>query len=341
MVELLRREFIGFVLASVLPADLVASSVRQLPIDPDLVQGVLEAGKWTSSADDNGGSEQLPEEFIKTIVETYKKDPANPSQNAIDGLGVLVLTLSVGEWGVSWKGKMPDDPAKDRWLGPKAIMQGKHLMSYALGGIGIPHLDVDGAQRFLREVGRRYPAAVADLAPFTDRRTSFHYDRVRAAGGLCAANPQSVVIMSDLDGKPFDHGAVTYGGAKYCQRFNLNRKLDPRQWQTLRHWCRLGLRDKAIQAWVVQDWLDRVWMPTYRSVMDRRVPGSVLEAFVLARIVNTSNGALKKALEAAGQTSDPERRIEAELANYAGKNQTHIGRVGLMRRPGAVFDHFS
>lgn len=216
--DLNRRAFICIAAATLVPPDLAVAQVqRETPVDTDLVEGVLNAGKWSATADDNGGGEQLPEEFVKSIVQMYEAQKSQPSQKAVDGVGIMVLALSVAEWGVTWTRKPPADPANTEWRGPTDITQGKHLMSYALGGIGIPHLDVDGAQRFLSEVGTRYPKAATDVAPFTNRRQTFRYDRVRATGGPCAPHTGDTVIMTDLDGKPFEHNAMTFEAQNTAQ----------------------------------------------------------------------------------------------------------------------------
>lgn len=75
--------------------------------------------------------------------------------------------------------------------------------------------------------------------------------------------------------------------------------------------------------------------------MIRKVPGSLQEAFVLARILNSSNGAMKKALRAAGETRNAANRIAAELGDYGHKDGTHFSRIGLMQRPGVVYEQFS
>ena len=110
-------------------------------LDDNILSGLLEAGGWNETADDRGGNERLPETFVATLVREHSTKPNSPSQSALIGLGVLVLALSVAEWGVAWGGAAPGDPAQQNWRGPTDVRGGKHLMSYALGGIGLPHLD--------------------------------------------------------------------------------------------------------------------------------------------------------------------------------------------------------
>ena len=156
-------------------------------LDDTLLAGVLEAGGWSATADDDGGHERLPEGFVATIVREHATQPNAPSEKTLVGLGIMVLTLSVAEWGVAWETAPPPDPAAQKWQGPDSIRQGKHLMSYALGGIGLPHLDVGGAVRFFDAVAERVPAAKRDLDQLKAMPNGFRYDVVRAKGGVCAA----------------------------------------------------------------------------------------------------------------------------------------------------------
>src|SRR4029077_16041213 len=120
------------------------------------------------------------------------------SQSALAGMGILVLALSVAEWGEDWSGSGPPDPAHLNWEGPPDIREGKHLMSYALGGIGVAHLDVGHAVRFFNAFVELVPAARPDLQQVGALSPKFHYDAIRAQGGTCAANAKQAVIMQDL-----------------------------------------------------------------------------------------------------------------------------------------------
>ncbi|MGE4048829.1 MAG: hypothetical protein AB7F35_28515 [Acetobacteraceae bacterium] len=253
---------------------------------------------------------------------------------------MLVLTLSVAEWGIAWANAAPSDPAAADWKGPASIHEGKHLMSYALGGIGLPHLDVSGAERFLKEFTTQVPAATSDLNAFTTPKGSFHYDTVRAAGGVCAADPSSAVMMTDLDGIPFRHAASTWGGATYCGRFNAGKQLDAEAWRRLRHWCRVALRRRDMQEWIIRDWLDDVWSKARAEVM-RRPHGSMREALVVARMWNSSKGAALEALSEAEGESGPDRRIAAAIQRYGKGSETRRRRAGVMQRPVTVFAAFA
>jgi hypothetical protein len=302
-------------------------------LDDTLLTGVLNAGGWSDAADDNGALEHLPASFAGDIVREHASRRDAPSPKALAGLGILALTLSVAEWGVAWEGAPPTDPAERKWQGPTSIQHGKHLMSYALGGIGLPHLDVGGAEQFFKALRDRVPQAKQDVQQFT---SGFRYDVVRAKGGVCAPNPHTAVSMVDLNGEEFKHGEPTFGGPHYCDQFNRARFEDFAAWRKLRHWCRVGLRRRDMQAWIIRDWINSFWVPAYNEVM-RHPHGTVSEAFVLARIWNTSHGSALNALSKAGVEANPEKRIAAELSAYAAESPTHKQRVGVMQRPGAVY----
>ena len=208
-------------------------------LNEELVSGVLQAGGWTETADDNGGGERLPQAFAASLVLVPAGPAGSPSQETLIRLGILVLTLSVAEWGVHWDSAAPTDPAGSTWKGPKDITQGKHLVSYALGGIGLPQLDVGHAMRFFQAFVERVPAAQQDLQRIGALSGTFRYDAIRARGGACAAAANKAVLMQDLDGQPFRHDFPLRDGSKSCSQHNPEGQLDPKAWQTLRHWSRV------------------------------------------------------------------------------------------------------
>jgi hypothetical protein len=210
-------------------------------------------------------------------------------------------------------------------------------MSYALGGIGLPHLDGAAAAKFYRALAERVPAATDDLQRIGALSNSFRYDPIRARGGTCAPKPAEAVAMQDLDRNEFQHAFPVWGGSSYCMKFNPERRLDSKAWQILRHWSRVGLRRRDMQTWIVTDWLNTFWVPAYNEVM-RRPHGTAKEALVVARMWSSAPGDALSALSAAGSEPDPRKRIAAELARYAAGSQTHRDRVGVMHRPGAAYD---
>ncbi|WFU10894.1 hypothetical protein QA646_08665 [Rhizobium sp. CB3090] len=310
---------------------------------------VLEQG-WSDNADDNGKNERLPGATIVEVIQAYKlarrtahdmaakcavsdRPPeCNKADAAIadatDALGELTLAVSVAEWGVAWDGPAPKDPAGRDWAGPKDITVGKHVMSYALGGLGLPHLDTGMAQDLFDEIAQRIPASANDLKQF---RQGFRYDSVRARGGPCSGH--SAVIMADLNGEPFRHDAVMWGGQKYCHDHNPTNELDPERWQVLRTWARAGLRDREVQQWIVDYWLRKVWHPTLERLAFEKNVDPTDEAFVVARIWSTSKGAADAAVKTAGAQADPRKRIARELVSYG-----HERRHQMMQRLGAAYD---
>jgi hypothetical protein len=128
-------------------------------IPPDIFQAILDAGSWSSSADENLElREQLPLAIVRAIAQSYKSNPHE--------LGLLVLTTSAGKWGVLAQSgsSIPDDPARDAWRGPNKV-EGKHLMSYRTGGVGLPHLDVGPLAAFIRYLLSENPS----LGPAAER----------------------------------------------------------------------------------------------------------------------------------------------------------------------------
>ncbi|MGO7532775.1 hypothetical protein [Rhizobium leguminosarum] len=328
---------------------MAGSASAQSSLKDRVFQAILDAGGWSSMADDNGGRERISSETLSEVIAEFQAAKKRAEEltcgtspqaascpeavaslkDATDALGELNLAISVAEWGIHWSGSFPADPDGHDWAGPPDIKEGKHLMSYAIGGIGLAHLDVGKAQDFLRETSRRLPEAEGDLRQF---QRAFRYDPVRAKGGLCSER-KDVVIMNDLNGAPFLHGAVKYGGTSYCRRFNPNKLLEAKDWQTFRNWARISLRDREMQRWVVEYWLSNVWRPTLARMGDK---ADITEAFVVSRIWNTSNGAAIRALENAAGHQDVKRRIRLELASYG-----HTRRHGLMQRMGVAFDHIA
>jgi hypothetical protein len=306
---------------------------RSEAVSDGVLAAVLSAGHWSVSADDNGGNERMPESALQAWVGAATV--GTPNRQAIVDLGALTLTLSVAEWGVDWKGAPPPDPASDNWAGPSSIRSGKHLMSYALGGIGLPHFDAGDGPRFFRRLAASMPdnAQLADYVK--ELPADFRFDRIRAAGGMCDGHDS--VLKTDIFGEAFHHDAVNFAGDDYCQAKNAEHVDQPQQWQKLRSWARLGLRRKDMQRWIVDTWINRYWLPAYGAVMSHP-HGSLREAFVVARIWNSGAGLAKAAMDAAGASADPAERVQIALDKYAENHKTYARRRGVMQRPFAVYE---
>jgi hypothetical protein len=148
-------------------------------LEPALVTRILDAGQWTKTADDTIKHERLPEELVHDLVKHHRDQPNDSA--ALANLGLLVVTMAAGRWGVKWTSpNPPPDTAHMIWAGPDRVAAGKHVMSYTIGGIGLPHLDTGSAQDFFQELIRREPGAEPDLKQFT---SGFVYDAIRNEQG--------------------------------------------------------------------------------------------------------------------------------------------------------------
>ncbi|MEK7995317.1 MAG: hypothetical protein AAB403_16060 [Planctomycetota bacterium] len=248
-------------------------------LDSALITSLLDAGGWSATADDTVKPELLPESVVCDIVRKYEANPTDPSAQA--GAGMLTLTLGIGRWGILWTSlNPPHDPDGRQWKGSGAVGSGKHLMSYTIGGIGLPHLDTGSAIEFFTKLGKRVPAAKADLDRIVP---GFVYDSIRNEGG--------------------------------------------KRWDMLTTRTLEGLRRRDMQEWIFDYWLRNYWQPAYTAVMSEE-HGSIQEAFVVARIWNTSRGAGEAALAKASGMKSSEARIKAEFKKY-----NRPEREGTMRRP--------
>ncbi|UIJ83153.1 hypothetical protein [Rhizobium leguminosarum] len=175
MLPMLKQSFAAFALAAAF--SIIAGSVWADSLDPSVVEQVLETGGWSLTADDTNQREQLTVDLVKRIVKDYPTDTRT--------IGLLTLTLGAAKWGVRDGATLPTDPANDNWRGPTRA-SGKHLMSYKIGGVGIPHLDVAPLAKFIdylltkhSEIGgtadQQYMSNLAHRL-----RTGTKYDQVKA-----------------------------------------------------------------------------------------------------------------------------------------------------------------
>ena len=118
-------------------------------LSPEDFQTFLDAGRWSATADDNIAGEKIPADVVRRIVHSYNLSPT--ALMARRGLGLLALMLGVAEWGVDGHGGLPEDPNNHKnWISNAGPTTGKHLMSYAIGGVGISHADVGDLQEFVK-----------------------------------------------------------------------------------------------------------------------------------------------------------------------------------------------
>lgn len=102
------------------------------------------------------------------------------------------------------------DPEKKNWKGPRKGNDGKHLMSYAVGGVGIDHTDSSTLVELIDVIKTKYPKMAPGANKFFALRGT-DFDEIRANGGVCS-NPK-MEIGSDLNGMPFGHSC--YGGGSH------------------------------------------------------------------------------------------------------------------------------
>lgn len=216
-------------------------------------------------------------------------------------LGLIVLTTSVAEWGVQSSQQLPADPAGADWSGPRPG-RGKHLMSYTIGGVGIAHADTSYLGAFMKFVLEQFP----DIGSSTER-AAFRD------------------IANDL----------ADGGATYDSLRNAGGE----PWHLFTQLILSALRKERAQQWLIEQWLLRYWLPSYDAVL--KVGGAVKEAFVNARIRNSSAALATCALKHARTGADA---ITLELEAYANREicahanpDYRARRWGYMWRPVVLF----
>ncbi|MHC2148639.1 hypothetical protein [Pseudomonas sp. 210_17 TE3656] len=305
-----------------------------LSLSEEDFQAILDAGNWKDTAEDHETfyKEQIPAALVQRWVQAF--DPAIIESTA--GLAALTLATSTAAWGVTPVAGLPADPEGKEWKGPRKGNDGKHLMSYAVGGIGLDHTDSSSLVDLIDYLKENHP----NLAPEADRffeLRGINFDRIRANGGVCV-EPRAEITL-DLDGAPFGHSKYG-GGDSYCRDFRKgNTTLE--DWRIFRHWMRAALRTREIQRLIIERWINRVWVPSYKAVMS--AGGSVEDAMVNSRIRNSSPATAKCALGKAAGAVD---RIQAQLDAYSdpdincGGKKRHVERWGVMRRPVVLYRHF-
>ncbi|TSD87441.1 hypothetical protein FFK22_017365 [Mycobacterium sp. KBS0706] len=296
----------------------------------------LEQGGWSGAADDNITKEVLSADLVKAIITNYRDKPTELW--ARTDLGLFALAMGVAEWGIADPSGLPPDPADKGWASDAGEDSGKHLMSYAIGGVGISHADVGDLQKFMRYVadsGLVPQEHRADLLRLADdvqyRKPGVVYDELRAAG-VCAAEK----FQTDLSGEPFDHFDVP-PKKSYCTKY-ANSALQARDWRIFRTWMRAALRTRTAQEWLVGLWMRDYW---YKSL--DRVPegdGWIEEALVNVRVRNSARAVANKAVTRPAST--PTERVQRELDAYGEwKPSTLLRRCRIMLRPVVLYRHFA
>jgi hypothetical protein len=306
----------------------------------DVFDSYLQAGQWSTSADDNASGEALPFPLVEIIVRRYCEAPTD--SDASDNMGIFALTVGAANWGISEAAGLPADPNRRQWRSTTGADAGKHVMAYAIGGVGISHGDVGDLYRFLLRIAEReglpqlQRVGLHKLAREVKYRghtinSAVVYDEVRAAG-VCK-NPK---FDSDLNGEAFTHRPQT-ANASYCA-VRSNSAIGPEDWHLFRTAVREALRRKQDQEWLLRFWLDKYWKVSLDRV--RKGPGSIEEVIVNSRIRNSSPAVAARAIAPVG--SSPDDRIAHELNAYgAWKPDTLKRRKGTMLRPVVLYRHMA
>jgi hypothetical protein len=302
---------------------------------------LMQIAGWSPAADDDVSGKTVPSTFFSKLVQAHIANPGDAT--ARRNVGLIALLVGVAEWGVSGD-NVPPDPQGTHWESNSGPKQGKHLMSYDLGGIGISHVDSAELGKFVQYVAlefivdaeqrKRYLRfADASLYRVVPPAISHDimYNQIRASG-VCVPTR----ITKDLNGNDFAEDG--HGGAeKYCSDWK-NPNFSVEDWQLFRHYARVALRTSEGQEWVLDSWLDHNWTPSVEAVLASG--GSIDEALANARVRSSFPVAAKHALQKRA-TSDTER-IQREIDAYEQhKHTTAECRSGFILRSVALYRKYA
>ncbi|REG59309.1 hypothetical protein B0G80_2045 [Paraburkholderia sp. BL6669N2] len=296
---------------------------------------LMSHAQWSPTADDNARDESIPISFYKALVDSYlsNTDDATAKRN----LGLLALTVGVSEWGITGidERELPD-PCNRHWASNSNAKQGKHVMSYDLGGIGISHVDSEELGHFVEFVAERFithPTSLtekAEFLKFADPGIYLHnriqYDQIRASG-LCDA----AAINADLFGRAFnadeEHPRVS---RENCLVWDNKKHMNPHSWQLFRTYMRIALRSQEGQEWIFNSWLDRNWNRSMNHTLAQG--GTIDEALANARVRNSAPARAEAALARKANTDTG--RVQREIDAYAQMNDgtTARRRFGFIMR---------
>jgi hypothetical protein len=308
-------------------------------------QTFLEAGRWSATADDNVAGEKVTADAVRRIVQAYNDNPEG--RMARRGLGLLALMLGVAEWGVDGHDGLPEDPNSKNWSSNAGPTTGKHLMSYAIGGVGISHADVGDLQEFVNWIAgssgvvpdaRKEALLRLTEVKYQHADRGIQYDEVRAAG-LCKQQPKGQADK-DLLGELFHY---TSPGPVDCDKWR-NDKLNPLDWLTFRTWIRVALRTQDAQAYLLRLWFEKYWDKTLSMLP----PGESFaeEAVINVRIRNSLPKAADAAIKLAAAHHGTAEKIQVQLKEYDNAKPgtpEHPGpakrRWKIMMRPVVLYRH--
>ena len=308
----------------------------------EVFDAFLKQGLWHPSVDDNVQGERLEADLIRRIVTNYRAQPEDAV--ALNNMGLFALALGVAEWGVSSPdmASLPSDPAGKKWASDTGPDSGKHLMSYAIGGIGVSHADVGDLERIIRDVAEDRTLVPAEHAPMllrlADRqlykprngRHAVIYDEIRAAG-LCGSAERFDTDLLDEPFHHFDNVGVD------CAR-HANPKLTATDWRIFRTWMRAAIRTKKMQERLMSLWLEDYWKDSLATVP--RGDGYMEEVLINVRVRNSTPVHADRAVKRRATTIV--QRVQRELDQYGEFSlNTLKRRCRLMLRPVVLFRHFA
>jgi hypothetical protein len=280
----------------------------------------------------------------------------------LNDLGILALLIGIAEWGVEPSSELPRDPNGHSWKSYategtcKASASGKHLMSYAAGGVGIAHADTEYLRDYILFVGnsnlvppdRRAGLLRLAAINYGPHKSGVIYNEIRNAG-LCGMPCGSPSIGKDLADEPFHYSPQAITGS--CA--GLPAALTPADWTVFRTWMRASLRTKEGQTWLLSYWLDHYWAGSLKTVVRGNNPepdragkpvppeGYVEEALLNVRVRDSSPSLAESAVT--DNTSSPQERVQRELRQYGRLNggSTLARRCTIMLRPVALYRAFA
>lgn len=207
---------------------------------------------------------------------------------------------------------MPESPKERDWAGPATGNKGKHLMSYAVGGVGIDHADSGTLERLMDYLKEHHPNLAPEAVRFFGLRGN-DFNTIRRNGGGRRSDPEEIKV--DLDGVLFDHASYK----KYCH--DRDGSTSRQEWQTFRHRMRAALRLRDVQKYIIEQSIDEEWLTSYHAVMD--AGGTVGETMVNSRIRNSKPYTANRALKMANE-GNSDKRIQAQLM----ATRRRLGREG-------------
>jgi hypothetical protein len=272
------------------------------------IDAVLIAGRWSGdTTDDDVFNERLQPDFIKRLVDNYRSAetkyrlPGDVEEAvkdpAIVSLGLLSLTVAVAEWGVSPYDGLPDDP----------LQNARHPTRPPWGGttrIG------DGKHLASYTIGG------IGISHLDDGPLERLFDYLNEKHPDLADNPAAFFRLR---------------GRLYDDIRNAGGSI----WHIFSTWMREALRKRDVQLFILEDWLERNWIPSYMQVI--RAGGNAEEALVNARLWNSSRQKARCTLRAAQGARD---RAMAEINASIPCAGYGRDRIFVLQRVVALFRHF-